>query len=63
MGAGKGSYPVPAQTAQYYLRPDVAYVPIEDAPPFEWRFIWLTATETSLIRAFDRTAAEVAKAR
>jgi DNA-binding transcriptional LysR family regulator len=63
VGAGKGSYPVPAQASQYYLRPDVAYVPVDDAPPFEWRFIWLTAAETNLIRAFDRTAAEVAKSR
>jgi DNA-binding transcriptional LysR family regulator len=63
VGAGKGSYPVPAHAAQYYQRPDVAYVPIEDAPPYEWRFIWLTANETSLIRAFDRTAAEAAKTR
>jgi DNA-binding transcriptional LysR family regulator len=63
VGAGKGSYPVPAHAAQYYQRPDVAYVPIDDAPPYGWRFLWLTATETSLIRAFDRTAAEVAKAR
>jgi DNA-binding transcriptional LysR family regulator len=63
VGAGKGTYPVPANASRYYLRPDVAYVPIRDAPPFEWRFIWLTAAETSLIRAFDRTAAEVATAR
>ena len=63
VGAGKGSYPVPAQASQYYLRPDVAYVPVDDAPPFEWRFIWLTAAETSLIRSFDGVAAEVTKAR
>lgn len=63
VGAGKGSYPVPAHAAQYYQHPDVAYVPIEDAPPYEWQFIWLTANQTSLIRTFDRTAAEAAKTR
>jgi DNA-binding transcriptional LysR family regulator len=62
VGAGKGSYPVPAQASQFYLRPDVVYVPIEDAPPFEWRFIWLTAGETGLITSFDRTAAHVVAA-
>jgi hypothetical protein len=46
----------------FYQRPSVAYVPIDEAPPFVWRFVWLTATETSLARAFDRTAAEIAKA-
>ena len=63
VGAGKGSYPVPEQASQYYVRPDVAYVPIHDAPPFEWRFIWPTAAETHRIRAFDQAAAQLAKAR
>ncbi len=63
VGAGKGSYPVPTQASHFYLRPDVAYVPIRDSPPFEWGFIWPTAAETHLIRAFDRTAVEVARSR
>jgi DNA-binding transcriptional LysR family regulator len=60
VGAGKGSYPVPALTSQFYLRPDVAYVPIDDAPVFEWRFIWLEAAETRRVRAFNRAAAAFA---
>jgi DNA-binding transcriptional LysR family regulator len=60
VGAGKGSYPVPAQASEYYVRPDVAYVPIHDALPFQWRFIWPTAAETRRIRAFDRAAAALA---
>lgn len=56
VGAGKGCYPVPAQASQYYVRPDVTYVPIDDAPPFEWRFIWPGAAETHRIRAFDHEA-------
>lgn len=63
VGAGKGSYPVPAQASHYYIRPDVTYVPIHDAPPFEWGFIWPTAAETNLIRAFNGAAAEVGWAR
>lgn len=63
VGAGMGTYPVPAQATSYYVRPDVAYVPIDDAPPFQWRFIWLTAAQTTRILAFDRAAATVAKAR
>jgi DNA-binding transcriptional LysR family regulator len=34
VGGGKGTYPVPAQVARFYARPDVVYVPIHDAPPF-----------------------------
>ena len=63
VGAGKGCYPVPTQASRYYVRPDVAYVPIHDAPPFEWRFIWPVAAETRRIRAFDRAALELAAER
>jgi DNA-binding transcriptional LysR family regulator len=63
VGAGMGTYPVPAQATSYYVRPDVAYVPIDGAPPFQWRFIWLSAAETVRIRAFDRAAAALAGAR
>jgi DNA-binding transcriptional LysR family regulator len=60
VGAGFGTYPVPARAASYHTRPDVAYVPIHDAPPYRWRFVWLSAAETAMIRAFDRAAATVA---
>lgn len=63
VGAGKGTYPVPIEASQFYIRPDVAYVPIHDAPPFEWRFIWPTAAETRRVRAFDRAAAQHAATR
>jgi DNA-binding transcriptional LysR family regulator len=63
VGAGMGTYPVSTQFTSYYARPDVAYVPIHDAPPYQRRFLWLSATETATIRAFDRTAATLAKAR
>lgn len=63
VGAGMGTYPVPTQATSYHARPDVAYVPIHDAPPYQWRFVWLSATETAKIRAFDRAAATLAKAR
>ena len=63
VGAGFGTYPVPAQAARYHARPDVAYVPIHDAPPYQWRFVWLSATETARIRAFDRAAVTLVNAR
>jgi DNA-binding transcriptional LysR family regulator len=63
VGAGFGTYPVPTQATTYYARPDVAYVPIHDAPPYHWRFVWLSTAETARIRSFDRAAATLANAR
>ena len=33
---GEAVSPVHAQAARYYARPDIAYVPIHDAPPGRW---------------------------
>jgi DNA-binding transcriptional LysR family regulator len=54
VGAGRGVYPVPAQALRFYVRPDVAYVPIPDAPPVEWVLVWRTAGNTPRIRAFGQ---------
>jgi hypothetical protein len=63
VGAGVGTYPVSAQFTSYYVRPDVVYVPIHDASPYQRRFRWLSAAETATIRAFDQAAATLAEAR
>ena len=36
---------------------------LSDAPPYQWRFVWLSATATATIRASDRAAATWPKAR
>ncbi len=59
VGAGKGVYPFPAPAARYYIRPDVAFVPIVDAPPFEWVLLWRGTEETSRVRAFTRAAQDL----
>lgn len=56
VGAGQGVYPVPAHAAAYYARPDVVYVPISDAPPYEWGFVWRPPAETARLRAFHQAA-------
>lgn len=56
VGAGKGTYPVPVQAAQFYARPDVAYIPIHDAAPFEWALVWRNDGETARVRAFNQAA-------
>ena len=62
VGAGKGMYPVPAHTSHYYARPDVAFLPMTDAPGFEWAFTWRRAGETRRIRAFNSCARELVRA-
>jgi DNA-binding transcriptional LysR family regulator len=63
IGAGRGVYPVPAQTAVYYARPDVAYLPITDARPFEWALTWRRDTENRRVRAFATAAKDLVRRR
>ena len=56
VGAGRGAYPLPAGSGAYHPRPDVTYVPIRDAPPYEWGFAWRANEETARVRAFTRAA-------
>lgn len=58
IGAGRGVFPVPQHASLYDVRPDVAYVPMTDGLPYEWRLIWRTAGETNRIRAFCRSAGD-----
>ncbi|WP_258945432.1 LysR family transcriptional regulator [Actinomadura luteofluorescens] len=58
VGAGRGIFPVPTHASLYDGRPDVAYVPIRDGLPFEWRLTWRTSAETNRIRAFCQAACD-----
>ena len=55
---GRGVLPVGDHSRQYYPRPDVAYVPLLDAPPIERGLIWSEANTTERLRAFARAATE-----
>ncbi|MEV7600650.1 LysR family transcriptional regulator [Kitasatospora sp. NPDC089797] len=57
---GRGVLPVGEHCRLYYPRPDLAYVPIHDAPPIERGPVWLPGNSTERVRAFVRAAAEVA---
>jgi DNA-binding transcriptional LysR family regulator len=59
LSSGEAISPVHSHAGRYYVRPDLAYVPIHDAPPAHWALLWRTATETDLIRSFAHTAREV----
>jgi DNA-binding transcriptional LysR family regulator len=57
----KGVLPVGEHSRRYYPRPDIAYVPIHDAPPIERGPIWLESNSTARVRAFVQAAADVAQ--
>ncbi|MFI6291264.1 LysR family transcriptional regulator [Nonomuraea sp. NPDC050790] len=51
--------PLPAHVARYYTYPGVTLVPIDDAPPVEWAFVWPTTGHSAPLRAFVQTALDV----
>ncbi|MGP4002679.1 LysR family transcriptional regulator [Streptomyces sp. 8N706] len=57
IAADAGMLPVTSQAALYYPRPDVAYVPIADAPEAAYGLVWRTAGQNARIRAFTSIAA------
>jgi DNA-binding transcriptional LysR family regulator len=56
IAAGEGICPVAAHNVRYNLRPDIAYIPMTDAPPFEFGLVWVGRNETATVRAFARAA-------
>jgi DNA-binding transcriptional LysR family regulator len=57
VGAGRGTFVVGAHAARFHARPDVAYVPLRDAPPLEWGAAWRTTRATARVRAFVAASA------
>ncbi|MFF2749884.1 LysR family transcriptional regulator [Kitasatospora sp. NPDC058048] len=55
---GRGVLPVGEHSRRYYPRPDVAYVPIHDAPPIQRGPVWLESNTTARVRAFVRAATD-----
>lgn len=53
IGTGQGCFTVGAQVQRYYVRPDVAYVLISDAPPLQWALYWRADAATARVRAFS----------
>ncbi|MDP9864683.1 MULTISPECIES: LysR family transcriptional regulator [Streptosporangium] len=62
VAAGEGVTIAAAQGARYYPRPNLVYLPIEDAPPLEYALLWRTAGVSAKGLAFTRMAAEVSTA-
>ncbi|MEV6107135.1 LysR family transcriptional regulator [Streptomyces sp. NPDC051940] len=56
VGAGQGALPAGAHARRYYARPDIAYIPISDAPPLEWVLVWPEGEYTARVRTFVEAA-------
>lgn len=56
VGAGQGALPTGAHARRYYARPDIAYLPISDAPALEWVLVWRADRCTARVRAFVEAA-------
>ncbi|OIJ85089.1 LysR family transcriptional regulator [Streptomyces sp. MUSC 14] len=63
VGAGKGATPVSAKAAEYHGRPDVVYVPFDDAPSVEHVPMWLKGRESAEIQAFVHVLLQIAPGR
>ncbi|MFC7759981.1 LysR family transcriptional regulator [Catellatospora bangladeshensis] len=61
VAAGRGVFPVGAHAARFYPRPDIAYVPMPDAPPVRWAPVWLPVNDSALVRAFVDCATQAAE--
>ncbi len=61
VSAGRGVFPVGAQVRRYYVRPDVAYIPFDDAPPFRWGLLWRADNATARVHAFAQAAYDLVK--
>jgi DNA-binding transcriptional LysR family regulator len=63
IAGGHGASTVAAHNTRFHPHPDVAYVPILDASPFEFGFVWQISGETSRVRAFTHATNEYVQAR
>jgi DNA-binding transcriptional LysR family regulator len=52
VSAGQAVLTCAAEAARFYPWPNIAYVPVRDAPPSRWAFAWRTANSDPLVRAF-----------
>ncbi|MDR8413239.1 LysR family transcriptional regulator [Nonomuraea sp. 3-1Str] len=60
VGAGKGATVATVRAGRYHGRPDIVYVPFDDAPPVDYALMWRNAGDTVGLRAFIQTVLEFA---
>jgi hypothetical protein len=62
IAAGQGISPVAASVEPYYTRPDIAFVPLDDAPVTEVAVVWRTQGLTARVRALADAARDAMQA-
>lgn len=62
IGSGRGVTPTCDRAADYYARPDVAFVPFPDAVPVDQALIRSAARDSVAIRIFTHIVTEQAEA-
>lgn len=60
IGAGRGVTLTSVRAADFYARPDIAIIPVRDAPHIEYALLWPTKHSTAKVQAFVRTVVELA---
>jgi DNA-binding transcriptional LysR family regulator len=60
VAAGKGVWPIAQRGAEFYARPDIAFVPFHDAPTIDFGLTWLTDGYTAKVQAFVQVLLGVA---
>ncbi|NKY89747.1 LysR family transcriptional regulator [Nocardia veterana] len=60
VGAGKGATVAAARAGLYHARPDIAYVPFDDAPLIEYALMWRDADQTVGLEALVQTVLDCA---
>nr|WP_237525361.1 LysR family transcriptional regulator [Streptomyces sp. SID4985] len=58
---GRGVLPVGEHARRYYPRPDLAYVPLHDAPPIRRGPVWRADNTTERVREFVRAAVDAGR--
>ncbi|MEU6563098.1 LysR family transcriptional regulator [Nocardia nova] len=61
VGAGAGATVAAARAGRYNARPDIAFIPFDDAPPVEYALMWPDSGESAGVRALIRIMLELAE--
>ncbi|MEV7616686.1 LysR family transcriptional regulator [Streptomyces sp. NPDC089799] len=59
ISSGDAIHSLGAQVTRYYVRPDITYLHLRDAPPLRWGLVWRSDSESEPARAFVRLAREL----
>ncbi|MCX5196944.1 LysR substrate-binding domain-containing protein [Streptomyces sp. NBC_00249] len=59
VSAGDAIHPLGAQVTRFYVRPDITYLHLHDAPMLRWGLVRRSDDDNPMVRAFVRVAREL----